>query len=300
MSTDTEIERKICDFLRRNGKSTALIIVKEIGPDKRTVNKHLYNLERSNQVFKTDGQPPVWVLMEKKNEIKQTLKPQQKSPTTRDTSEEKEVEDLLRSGGLKAHQIARDLRQSRQTINKQLYSMEKKNEIKQTLKPEQKSPTTRDTSEEKEVEDLLRSGGLKAHQIARDLRQSRQTINKQLYSMEKKNEIKQTLKPQQKSPTTRDTSEEKEVEDLLRSGGLKAHQIARDLRQSRQTINKQLYSMEKKGTVKKCSKSSMWRLTEDWSDDSFSQERFVLCVLLKILTVVTYNDYLVCQMPVFG
>ncbi len=107
------------------------------------------------------------------------------------------------------------------------------------------------------------------------------------------NEIKQTLKPQQKSPTTRDTSEEKEVEDLLRSGGLKAHQIARDLGQSRQTINKQLYSMEKKGTVKKCSKSSMWRLTEDWSDDSFSQERFVVFILLKILTVVTYNDYLV-------
>ncbi len=62
MSADTEMERKICDFLKLNGKSTALIIVKEIGPDKRTVNKHLYNLERSNQVFKTDGQPPVWDL----------------------------------------------------------------------------------------------------------------------------------------------------------------------------------------------------------------------------------------------
>lgn len=171
MSADTEMERKICDFLRRNGKCIALVIVKEIGPDKRTVNKHLYNLERSNQVFKTDEQPPVWDLMEKKTEIKLTLKPQQKSPMTRDTSEEKDVEDLLRSGALKAHQIARDLGQSRQTINKQLYNM--------------------------------------------------------------------------------------------------------------------------KGTVKRCSISAVWSLTEENSHDSFRQERFVSCILLKILTVVIYNDYLV-------
>ncbi|XP_058650855.1 eukaryotic translation initiation factor 2-alpha kinase 3-like isoform X2 [Onychostoma macrolepis] len=217
MSTNTEMGRKICDFLKQNGKSTALIIAKDIGADKSTVNKHLYNLERANQVFKTDKLPPVWDLMEKKNEIKQTLKPQQKSQTTRDTSEDKHVEDLLRSGGLKAQKIASKLGQSTPTIKKQLYSMEK-NEIKQTLKPQQKSQTTRDTSEEKHVEDLLRSGGLK-----------------------------------------------------------KAHQIARELGQSRQTINKQLYSLEKEGKVKKCSKSSMWTLNEEWSDDSFSQESSSSC-----------------------
>uniref|UniRef100_A0A8C2CBB2 Z-binding domain-containing protein n=1 Tax=Cyprinus carpio TaxID=7962 RepID=A0A8C2CBB2_CYPCA len=161
MPADSEMERKICDFLRRNGESTALVIAKEIGPDKRTVNKHLYNLERSNQVFKTDNKPPVWDLTENKTEIKQTLKPEQKSQTTRDTTEEKDVEDLL-----------------------------------------------------------------------------------------------------------------------MRSGGLKAHQIATDLGQSRQTINKQLYSMEEKGKVKRDSKSKMWTLNDEWSDDSFSQERSVLCVLL--------------------
>ncbi|XP_052428256.1 eukaryotic translation initiation factor 2-alpha kinase pek-1-like [Carassius gibelio] len=135
MSADTEMERKICDFLRRNGKSTALVIAKEIGTDKRTVNKHLYNLERSKQVFKTDKQPPVWDLLENKTEIKQTVKPEQKSRTTRDTSEVKDVEDLLmRSGGLKAHQIATDLGQSRQTINKQLYSMEEKGKVKRCSK----------------------------------------------------------------------------------------------------------------------------------------------------------------------
>uniref|UniRef100_A0A671LVH7 Z-binding domain-containing protein n=1 Tax=Sinocyclocheilus anshuiensis TaxID=1608454 RepID=A0A671LVH7_9TELE len=131
MPADTEMEREICDFLRRNGKSTALIIAKEIGLDKSTVNKHLYNLERSNQVFKTDEQPPVWGLMEKKNEIK----PELKSQTTRDTSEEKDVEDLLkRSGGLKAHQIATDLGQPKQTINKQLYSMEEKGKVQKCSK----------------------------------------------------------------------------------------------------------------------------------------------------------------------
>uniref|UniRef100_A0A8C2BMC1 Protein kinase containing Z-DNA binding domains n=1 Tax=Cyprinus carpio TaxID=7962 RepID=A0A8C2BMC1_CYPCA len=135
MPADSEMERKICDFLRRNGKSIALVIAKEIGPDKRTVNKHLYNLERSNQVFKTDNKPPVWDLTENKTEIKQTLKPEQKSQTTRDTSEEKDVEDLLmRSGGLKAHQIATNLGQSRQSINKQLYSMEEKGKVRRDSK----------------------------------------------------------------------------------------------------------------------------------------------------------------------
>ncbi len=203
MSADTEMERKICDFLKLNGKSTALMIVKEIGADKRTVNKHLYNLERSKQVFKTgDEQRPVWDLVEKKNETK----------------------------------------------------------------PEQKSQTTR---EEKEVEDLLRSGALKPHRIATEFRQPTQAIKKQLYSMEKKNETK----PEQKSETTR---EEKDAEDLLRSGALKPHQIARELGQPTQAIKKQLYSMEKKGTVQKCSKSNMWSLNEERSQDSFSQERYFI------------------------
>uniref|UniRef100_A0A9J7XN15 Protein kinase containing Z-DNA binding domains n=1 Tax=Cyprinus carpio carpio TaxID=630221 RepID=A0A9J7XN15_CYPCA len=130
MSADTETEKRICDVLRLKGKSTALIIAKEIGLDKRIVNKHLYILQKSNQVFKTDEQPPVWDLLEKKKEIKHTLKPEQKPQTTRDTSEEeKHVEDLLRSGGLKAHQIATDLGQSRQTTNKQLYSMMEKGRV---------------------------------------------------------------------------------------------------------------------------------------------------------------------------
>ncbi|XP_052468370.1 interferon-induced, double-stranded RNA-activated protein kinase [Carassius gibelio] len=129
MSEDSEIEKQICDVLRRNGKSNALKIAKEIKVDKRIVNKHLYNLERSNQVFKTDELPPVWDLLEKMKEIKQTPKPEQKPQTTRDTSEEKHVEDLLRTGALKASHIARDLRQSTQTINKQLYTMMQKGRV---------------------------------------------------------------------------------------------------------------------------------------------------------------------------
>ncbi len=172
MSADTEMEKKICDFLKLNGKSTALMIAKEIGSDRHTVNKHLYNLETSKQVFKTDEQPPVWDLMEKKNETK----PEQKSETTR---EEKDVVNLLRSGALKAHQIATELGQPTQAIKKQLYSMEKKSET---------------TSEEKEVEDMLRSGALKAHQIATELRQPTQAIKKQLYSMEKKGTVQKCSK----------------------------------------------------------------------------------------------------------
>uniref|UniRef100_A0A8C1AHH1 non-specific serine/threonine protein kinase n=1 Tax=Cyprinus carpio carpio TaxID=630221 RepID=A0A8C1AHH1_CYPCA len=124
MSADTEIEKQICDFLRRNGKSTALKIAKEIRLDKRIVNKHLYILQKSNQMSVTNETPPVWDLLEKTREIKQTLKAEQKPKTTIDTSEEKRVEDLLmKSGGLKACHIARDLGQSRQTTNKHLYSM---------------------------------------------------------------------------------------------------------------------------------------------------------------------------------
>ncbi|XP_042593528.1 protein kinase containing Z-DNA binding domains isoform X3 [Cyprinus carpio] len=133
MPADSEMERKICDLLRRDGKSKALIISNKLGLDKRTVQNHLYSLERSNQVFKTDEQPPVWDLIENKSEIK--LKPEQKSEKTRDTSVEKDVEDLLmRSGSLKARQIATDLGQSRQSINKQLYSMEEKGKVRRDSK----------------------------------------------------------------------------------------------------------------------------------------------------------------------
>uniref|UniRef100_A0A8C1TZG8 Protein kinase containing Z-DNA binding domains n=1 Tax=Cyprinus carpio TaxID=7962 RepID=A0A8C1TZG8_CYPCA len=130
MSADTEIEKQICDFLRRNGKSTALKIAKEIRLDKRIVNKHLYVLQKSNQMSVTNETPPVWDLLEKTREIKQTLKAEQKPQTTIDTSEEKRVEDLLmKSGGLKACHIARDLGQSRQTTNKHLYSMMEKGRV---------------------------------------------------------------------------------------------------------------------------------------------------------------------------
>nr|4KMF_A Chain A, Interferon-inducible and double-stranded-dependent eIF-2kinase [Carassius auratus] len=62
-SAETQMERKIIDFLRQNGKSIALTIAKEIGLDKSTVNRHLYNLQRSNQVFNSNEKPPVWDLM---------------------------------------------------------------------------------------------------------------------------------------------------------------------------------------------------------------------------------------------
>ncbi|XP_073690650.1 interferon-induced, double-stranded RNA-activated protein kinase-like [Garra rufa] len=128
MSADTEMERKIYDFLR-NGKRRALDIAKKFGLDKRTVNKHLYSLEKSNKVFKTNEVPPIWELMEKKDELKLTPKPEKKSQTTTETTE-KDLEDLLKSGGLKAHEIAKDLGQTRQTINRQLYIMETKGKVK--------------------------------------------------------------------------------------------------------------------------------------------------------------------------
>ncbi|XP_073690909.1 interferon-induced, double-stranded RNA-activated protein kinase-like isoform X2 [Garra rufa] len=131
MSADTEMERKICDFLRRNGKSNALDIAKELKLDKRTVNKHLYDLEKSNQLFKTDEVPPIWDFIEKKSELKLTPKPER---TSQMTTEEKQVEDLLRSGGLKASDIAKDLGLPRKTINKQLYSMEEKGKVKKCIK----------------------------------------------------------------------------------------------------------------------------------------------------------------------
>ncbi|KAK9964891.1 hypothetical protein ABG768_006021 [Culter alburnus] len=132
MSAESEMERKIIDFLRQNGKSTALIIAKGIGLDKSTVNKHLYNLQRSNQVFSSNEKPPVWDLMEKTNGIKQTVKtPEKKSlTTTAETCEEKDVKDLLRSGGLKACHIATALGQPKKSVQKQLYSMMQTGKVK--------------------------------------------------------------------------------------------------------------------------------------------------------------------------
>nr|ABV26701.1 PKZ [Gobiocypris rarus] len=130
MSDETEMERKILDFLGRNGKSKALIISKEFGLNRSTVNRHLYKLQKSKQVFGTNETPPVWDLMEKRNEIK----PEERSPTTRDTCEEKRVRDLLRSGGLKAHQIATELGQPTKPIKKQLYSLEQEGKVQKCAK----------------------------------------------------------------------------------------------------------------------------------------------------------------------
>ncbi|KAL1263686.1 hypothetical protein QQF64_006425 [Cirrhinus molitorella] len=134
MSTDTEIKSNICHFLKRKGKSKALDIAKEFKLERSTVNKHLYSLEKSKQLFKTDEEPPIWDLVEKMNELKLTPKPEKKSQTTTEASEEKRVEDLLRSGDLKAHKIAEKLGQSRKTIKRQLYSMEEKGKVKKCSK----------------------------------------------------------------------------------------------------------------------------------------------------------------------
>ncbi|XP_056088614.1 protein kinase containing Z-DNA binding domains [Rhinichthys klamathensis goyatoka] len=138
MSADFEMEKKIVDFLRQNGKSTVLIIFKKFGLNRSTANRHLYNLERSQQVFKSNKTPPVWDLMEKKIEIKHTLKPEQKSQTTtRDSCgeiQEERVRDLLKSGGLKAHQIAKSLKQPPKNTKKQLYIMEKEGKVQKCIK----------------------------------------------------------------------------------------------------------------------------------------------------------------------
>lgn len=176
MSADSEMERKIVDFLRQNGKSTVLIIFKKFGISRSTANKHLYNLERSQQVFRSNENPPVWDLMERK-----------------------------------------------------------KNEIKHTIKPEQKSPATRETRE------------------------------------------------------TRDSCEEKHVRDLLKSGGLKAYQIAKSLGLPTKNTKKQLYIMMQEGKVHKCSKTSFWTLNDEESNESYNQERFVLCYFIKTLTIVIYR-----------
>lgn len=161
----------------------ALIISKDIESDKSIVNRLLYSLEKSKQVFRSNETPPVWDLMEKKNEIKHTIKPEQKSPTTRNTRDSRDSRDTRR-----------DSRDSRET---------------------------RDSSEE---------------------------------------------------------IQEEHVRDLLKSGGLKACHIAQSLGQPTKNTKKQLYNMEKEGKVQKCSKTSFWTLPDEESNDSYNQERFVLCL----------------------
>jgi len=139
MSADFEMEKKIVDFLRQNGKNTVITIFKKFGLNRSTANRHLYNLEKSQQVFKSDENPPVWDLMENKTEAKHTLKPELKTQTqtTRDSCEEiqeEHVRDLLKSGALKAHQIAKSLGQTPKVINKQLYIMEKKGKVQKCNK----------------------------------------------------------------------------------------------------------------------------------------------------------------------
>ncbi|XP_043110715.1 interferon-induced, double-stranded RNA-activated protein kinase [Puntigrus tetrazona] len=117
----SEMERKICDFLRENGRSKPQAISIELGVDKSTVNKHLYNLERSNHVIKTDHRPPVWELAENNDGAKRALGPGERS---------RDVEAALRSGGKKAHRIAEELGESTRTVKRLLYSLEEKGKAK--------------------------------------------------------------------------------------------------------------------------------------------------------------------------
>uniref|UniRef100_A0A8C1MWE3 Protein kinase domain-containing protein n=1 Tax=Cyprinus carpio TaxID=7962 RepID=A0A8C1MWE3_CYPCA len=78
---------RICDFLRQNGRSKALIIARAVKRDKSTVNRHLYSLQKSNQVFRTTENPPLWDLIEKKSDFE----PEQKSQMSKDMCEEKHL-----------------------------------------------------------------------------------------------------------------------------------------------------------------------------------------------------------------
>ncbi|KAF5901733.1 Z-DNA binding protein kinase, partial [Clarias magur] len=128
MSADAEMEERICAYLRGNGKSTALVISKALSVDKKLVNKHLYDLERSKQVFKTGEQPPVWNLLE--NHSQKTDEEEEEEEdgaaaahATGTSREEERVKVLLESGDLKASRIARDLGLETKAVKKKLYSM---------------------------------------------------------------------------------------------------------------------------------------------------------------------------------
>ncbi|KAI7805417.1 PKZ [Triplophysa rosa] len=136
------MEGRILDFLRRNGKSTALVIANALKVNRSTANKHLYGLEMSKRVKKDDGTPPIWDLMLTTDDPRPVLKPEPVSVekvseivSVEKVSEIVSVEkmsEILRSGGktgLKAHQIARDLGLSRKTVNKHLHSLREKGEV---------------------------------------------------------------------------------------------------------------------------------------------------------------------------
>lgn len=119
------MEKRILDFLTRTGKSTALNIAKALGVSRSIANKHLYSLEKSKRVKRTEETPPVWDLIETTDDLRSVLKPD----TSENAVSEKKVSDILRSGGkagLKAHQIARDLGQPIKTVKKHLYSLQDK------------------------------------------------------------------------------------------------------------------------------------------------------------------------------
>lgn len=127
-----EMETRIVDFIKNNGKSTALTISKALGVDKKIINKHLYQLQKSNLLKMTEGIPPVWDLKENTDDPKSELASDSRSTDTE--SIEKEVSNILRSGqtGLKAHQIAKDVGQPKKTVNKLLHIMEKKGEVRKS------------------------------------------------------------------------------------------------------------------------------------------------------------------------
>lgn len=130
--SEAEMEMRILDFIRRNGESTALEAAKHLGVSRSIANKHLYSLKDSKLFQETKGTRPVWDLIERMADPRPAVKP--------DTgSEGKEVRELLRSRGktgLKAHQIARDLGQSRQSVNKHLYSLRDKGQVQKSVNKE--------------------------------------------------------------------------------------------------------------------------------------------------------------------
>ncbi|XP_073729597.1 interferon-induced, double-stranded RNA-activated protein kinase-like isoform X2 [Misgurnus anguillicaudatus] len=130
VNVEAEMEMRIIDFIKNNGECTALIISKALGVDKTTTNKHLYKLQKSNLLKMTEGKPPVWDLKEETDDPKSELASDSRSTDT--VSIEKEVSEILRSGGitgLKAHQIAKDVGQPKKTVQKLLYSMEKMGKV---------------------------------------------------------------------------------------------------------------------------------------------------------------------------
>ncbi|XP_051945528.1 protein kinase containing Z-DNA binding domains isoform X2 [Xyrauchen texanus] len=195
VSADNEM-KKICDFLRQNGESSALKIAKGVGLLKPTVNKHLYSLLELKLLNKSDGKPPVWSL----NEATVTdITPALKSEATAD---DKTVIELLRSRGtegLTPLKIAKEVGLYNSTLNKHLYSLDRSdgkppvwslNEATVTdIKPALKSEAT---VEDKPVIELLRSRGtegLATLKIAKELGLTPKTTKKQLYSLLEKGEV---------------------------------------------------------------------------------------------------------------